>query len=89
MDVSDEDGGSNTNSGTPAIKIAPVRVKGMYLPDAIASYTSGGKTYLVTANEGDAREWGNEDLDTFYLNEDERDFGDEGVTSPTGCPSRS
>lgn len=55
MDVSDEDGGSNTNSGTPAIKIAPVRVKGMYLPDAIASYTSGGKTYLVTANEGDAR----------------------------------
>lgn len=55
MDVSDEDGGSNTNSGTPAIKIAPVRVKGMYLPDAIASYISGGKTYLVTANEGDAR----------------------------------
>lgn len=55
MDVSDEDGGSNTNSGTPAIKIAPVRVKGMYLPDAIASYVSGGKTYLVTANEGDAR----------------------------------
>ena len=55
MDVSDEDGGSNTNSGAPAIKIAPVRVKGMYLPDAIASYVSGGKTYLVTANEGDAR----------------------------------
>ena len=55
MDVSDEDGGSNTNSGTPAIRIAPVRVKGMYLPDAIASYISGGKTYLVTANEGDAR----------------------------------
>ncbi len=30
----------------------------MYLPDAIASYQVAGKTYLVTANEGDAREWG-------------------------------
>jgi len=33
MDASDEDGGLNTNSGTPAIKIAPQPVKGMYLPD--------------------------------------------------------
>lgn len=31
---------------------------GMYMPDAIDSYTVGGQTYLVTANEGDAREWG-------------------------------
>jgi hypothetical protein len=30
-------------------------VSGMYQPDAIASYTVGGQTYLVTANEGDAR----------------------------------
>ena len=44
-----------------------------------------GKTYLVTANEGDAREWGDEDLGTFYLSEDEQDFGEEGVTSPTGA----
>lgn len=57
MDVSDEDGGLNTNSGTPAIKIAPVLVKGMYQPDAIASYSVGGQTYLITANEGDAREY--------------------------------
>ncbi len=55
MDVSDEDGGANTNSGTPLIKIGPVPVKGMYLPDAIASYTAGGQTWLITANEGDAR----------------------------------
>ncbi|MDP1685384.1 choice-of-anchor I family protein [Hydrogenophaga sp.] len=32
-------------------------VKGMYLPDSMASYTAGGQTYLVTANEGDARAW--------------------------------
>lgn len=55
MDASDEDGGVDTNSGSPAIKIAPVPVKGLYLPDSIASYQAGGKTWLITANEGDAR----------------------------------
>ncbi len=55
MDASDEDGGTNTNSGTPAVKIAQVPVKGMYLPDAIASYTAAGQSYFITANEGDAR----------------------------------
>jgi len=55
MDVSDEDGGTNTNSGSPAVKIGPQPVKGMYLPDAIASYSVDGVRYLITANEGDAR----------------------------------
>lgn len=31
---------------------------GARMPDGIALYENGGKTYLVTANEGDAREWG-------------------------------
>ena len=32
---------------------------GMYQPDGIATFTGAdGKTYLITANEGDAREWG-------------------------------
>ena len=57
---------------------------GIRMPDGIAAFTVEGTTYLVTANEGDAREWGDEDLGTFYLSEDERDFGEEGVTSPTG-----
>jgi len=30
---------------------------GLYQPDSIASYTSNGSTYLVTANEGDGREY--------------------------------
>ncbi len=55
LDASDEDGGTNTNSGTPLAKIANYPVRGLYLPDAIASYQVGGKTYLITANEGDAR----------------------------------
>ncbi|MFB8892059.1 choice-of-anchor I family protein [Microbacterium plantarum] len=54
LDASDKDG---------AINIAEYAgLKGMYMPDGIQSYsaTAGGKatTYLVTANEGDAREWG-------------------------------
>ena len=30
-------------------------MNGLYLPDAIASFTVTGQTYLITANEGDAR----------------------------------
>jgi len=29
----------------------------MYMPDAIAAYSADGETYLVTANEGDARDY--------------------------------
>lgn len=55
LDASDEDGGTNTNNGTPSIKIANYPVKGLFLPDGIATYSSNGTTYLITANEGDAR----------------------------------
>ena len=33
-------------------------VYGVYMPDGISVVTIGGKDYLITANEGDAREWG-------------------------------
>jgi len=39
------------------IRIANYPISGMYQPDAIASYEVNGNTYLVTANEGDAREY--------------------------------
>lgn len=43
------------------IDIAPWSgVVGMYHPDSIAAYEANGKTYIVTANEGDARAWGEE-----------------------------
>lgn len=42
---------------SPEIFLSTWPVKGMYLPDAIANYTVGGTTYLVTANEGDVREY--------------------------------
>ena len=40
---------------------------GAYMPDGIALYTVNGETYILTANEGDAREWGSGD--TEYVNE--------------------
>ncbi len=45
---------SNRDDG---INIQPWPVVGMYQPDAVASYQVGGQTYLVTANEGDARDY--------------------------------
>lgn len=45
VDGSDQDGGIQIND----------TVAGLPMPDTIASYSAGGKTYLVTANEGDAR----------------------------------
>ena len=45
---------SNRDSG---IEIRGWPVLGMYQPDAIASFSFGGMTYIVSANEGDAREY--------------------------------
>ncbi|MGD9773255.1 choice-of-anchor I family protein [Diaphorobacter sp.] len=54
LDFADSDG----KNAVIDIKVAP-NVLGMYMPDAIAAYKAGdGQTYLVTANEGDARAWG-------------------------------
>lgn len=38
-----------------------------YMPDGVSVYTVNGATYLLTANEGDAREWGSDT--TEYCNE--------------------
>lgn len=40
------------------IDIKAQSVYGMYMPDGIAIYENKGKTYILTANEGDGREWG-------------------------------
>ncbi|NQU22054.1 MAG: bifunctional metallophosphatase/5'-nucleotidase, partial [Candidatus Nealsonbacteria bacterium] len=40
-----------------AVNIANWPVKGMYQPDGIAVYEADGETYVVTANEGDARDY--------------------------------
>lgn len=48
LDASNSDGGINIRNWS---------VKGMYQPDAIASYSFNGKTYYITANEGDSRDY--------------------------------
>ena len=49
MDASDRDNQS--------INIVPRQVLGMYQPDGIAAFEHLGNTFLITANEGDVREW--------------------------------
>jgi hypothetical protein len=48
LDASNDDG---------RINIRNWPVKGMYMPDAITSYGYNGKTYYITANEGDSRDY--------------------------------
>lgn len=48
LDASDVDG---------IINPTPWPVSGMYQPDSIVSYEVNGQTFLITANEGDAREY--------------------------------
>jgi hypothetical protein len=50
LDAGDQNGGA---------RIRREPVFGMYQPDGIAAYEVDGTAYLVTANEGDAREYGN------------------------------
>ncbi|MEO1053042.1 MAG: choice-of-anchor I family protein [Bacteroidota bacterium] len=48
IDASDEDG---------TVSLASRPVLGIYQPDAIAYFSTGSAEYIVTANEGDAREY--------------------------------
>lgn len=48
LDPSDRDG---------AVAIANWPVRGLYMPDALAHFTVRGREYVITANEGDGRDW--------------------------------
>jgi 3-phytase len=62
LDASDQDGaGDNSLMGN----IQNWNIKGMYMPDGIASFTQKGNQFYVTANEGDSRaDWdgGNDEV---------------------------
>lgn len=53
LDASDRDG----PNGGPAINIQPWPVLGTHMPDSIAAMKHRGATYILSANEGDAREY--------------------------------
>lgn len=71
LDASDRDN---------AIAIRNWPVFGIYSPDAIAAYTHGGKTYLVTANEGDTRAYAG-------FNEEVRVSSNAVLLDPTAFPN--
>ena len=66
--------GFDASNRDDAINIQSWPVSGMYQPDAIASFSRFGRTYLITANEGDAR-----DYDGFSEELRVGDFADEGT----------
>lgn len=81
LDLSNEDAGVNTNSGTASIKIQTYPgVRGLYMPDGIAVHASGGSNYLLSANEGDSRAWA-------ALNEEVRVRDASVVLDPTIFPT--
>ncbi len=49
--------GMDVSNLTKGVNISNFPVKGFYMPDAIACYTVGANTYIISANEGDAREY--------------------------------
>ncbi len=56
-DMSLPGNGFDASDNNNEVLIANWPVKAFYIPDAMASYTVGGVTYLVTANEGDEKEY--------------------------------
>ena len=68
LDASDTDKAAN-------IRTWP-GVFGMYLPDAMAAFQAEGKTWLITANEGDARAWG-EDNAAYWAGDASKGFVEE------------
>lgn len=75
IDASDRD-----PQGAPTFGIRTFAgLKGMYLPDGLVAYEAAGETYLVSANEGDAREWGD------YVEPARvKDLGDDGLAPICG-----
>lgn len=81
LDASDRDG---------RINIRNWPVKGMYLPDAIATFTIGTDTYLITANEGDSRAYDgfNEEKRVADLQLDPSAFPNTDVLTPAAALGR-
>lgn len=71
MDVSNNDG---------VINITTWPVKGLFMPDAIKTYQVAGQAYIVTANEGDSR-----DYDGFSEEDRVRDLDLDSIAFPNAA----
>ena len=56
-DVSVPGNGMDISDNNNQVLIANWPIQAFYMPDAVASYNVGGTTYIVTANEGDEKEY--------------------------------
>ncbi|MBT3010138.1 MAG: choice-of-anchor I family protein [Candidatus Thiodiazotropha endolucinida] len=56
-DHSQSDNALDASNRDDTINITSWPIKGMYQPDAITSYNYRGRTFIVTANEGDSRDY--------------------------------
>ena len=56
-DYSKQGNGIDASDNNQVIAIANWPVKAFYIPDAIANYSVNGNRYLITANEGDEKEY--------------------------------
>ncbi|POG56011.1 alkaline phosphatase [Haloferax marisrubri] len=72
LDASNEDGGVNIQNWP---------INGILQPDAIGAYSPDGQTYLVTANEGDSRDYGSfsEEAEVADLRLDPEAFDFDGI----------
>lgn len=57
-DINQPGNGFDVSDNNGQILIANWPIQAYYVPDGIASYSVAGTTYLVTANEGDEKEYG-------------------------------
>ena len=69
VDITDRDGPSNTTLIKPVLGN---NVAGLRMPDGVAAFSTKGKEYFITANEGDGREYGTSGNQGFYLDETRR-----------------
>ena len=80
LDASDRDGAINITTYDNLL--------GIYQPDEIASYTVDGTTYLVTANEGDSRQYEFEDENgEEQVSFDEQANAEDLTLDPTAFPN--
>ena len=57
-DISLPGNGFDVSDNNGQVLIANWPIQAYFIPDGVASYTVGGTTFLVTANEGDEKEYG-------------------------------
>ncbi len=56
-DNSQPGNGFDASDNIPEVLLVNWPVHSLYMPDAVANFTVNGQTYLITANEGDEREY--------------------------------